>query len=323
MFNYRKKNIFYLWSVFCVLCSAFIFSACASTEDVGRLQWDINELKADVKETKQKSQTFERMRPGLEEQLNKRLSGLENEQKATSNAVSDLLIKVQSLTTDVHILTGRFEEARDFAEKSSKTLTGDKNSLNTRVKELEITVNALKEKLAQSEGMLTPAEKQKPVESGKKTEETKPEETEKEKKLPEKDVKDLYMEAYQAYKDDDFEDAREKFQTILKDYPENEYSDNSRFWIAESYYKEKNYEEAILAYEELLKKNTKSDKVPGAMLKQGLAFYELNDKKTGKIVLEKLIEKFPDSEEAKIAKQKLASASPPARKQTAPAKKKQ
>ncbi len=316
MFNYREKNIFYFLcsrlggspaaTVLCVL-SLFFLSACASTEDVGRLQWDLNELKTDVKDVKQKSQTFERMRPGQEEQLNKRLIGLENEQKATSSAVSDLLIKVQSLTTDVHVLTGRFEETRDFSEKNSKILAETKDSL----KELEITVNALKEKFPKSEETQSPAEKQKP------------EEVEKEKKLPEKDVKDLYMEAFKVYKANDFEDAREKFQTILKDYPENEYSDNSRFWIAESYYKEKNYEEAILAYEELLKKNTKSDKVPGAMLKQGLAFYELKDKKTGKIVLEKLIEKFPDSEEAKIAKQKLASASPPAKKQTAPSKKKQ
>ncbi len=305
-------------SVFCALCSVFFLSACASTEDVGRLQWDINELKVDVKDVKQKSQTFERMRPGQEEQLNKRLIGLENEQKATSNAVSDLLIKVQSLTTDVHILTGRFEEARDFAEKNSKILSETKDSL----KELELTVNTLKEKFPKSEETQAPVEKQKPVESSKKAEDVKKtEETGKEKEPLEKDVKDLYIEAYKVYKDNDFEDAREKFQAILKDYSENEYSDNSRFWIAESYYKEKNYEEAILAYEELLKKNAKSDKSPGAMLKQGLSFYELKDKKTGKIVLEKLIEKFPDSEEAKIAKQKLASASP--KKQAAPSKKKQ
>src|SRR4030067_1821475 len=116
MFNYRKKNIFYIpHSVFCALCSAFFLSACVSTEEVGKLQWDINELKAEVKDIKLKSQTFERLKPGQDEQFNKRISGLENEQKATSNAVSDLLIKIQSLTTDIHILTGRFEESRYFS----------------------------------------------------------------------------------------------------------------------------------------------------------------------------------------------------------------
>ena len=278
----------------------FIFAACATPEDVGKVQWEMNELKADVKDIKQRSQALERQKPGQDEQLNKRLSGLENEQKATSNAVSDLLIKVQSLTTELKVLTGRFEESRYFSEKSSKELVEGKDTLIAKVKELEVTVNNLNKKLADLETTKVPAEKQKPAE----------------------EVKDFYMEAYKAYKANDFEGAREKFKTILKNYPESEYSDNSRFWIAESYYKEKNYEDAILAYEELIKKNSRSDKIPGAMLKQGLAFYELNDKKTGKIVLEKLIEKFPDSEEAQVAKQKLIPPAPPAQKKPAPAKKK-
>lgn len=299
----RLKGVipYILRSILCALCSMFIFAACATPEDIGKVQWEMNELKANVKDIKQRSQALERQKPGQDEQFNKRLSGLENEQKATSNAVSDLLIKVQSLTTELKVLTGRFEESRYFSEKSSKELVEGKDTLIAKVKELEVTVNNLNKKLADLETTKVPAEKQKPAE----------------------EVKDFYMEAYKAYKANDFEGAREKFKTILKNYPESEYSDNSRFWIAESYYKEKNYEDAILAYEELIKKNSGSDKIPGAMLKQGLAFYELNDKKTGKIVLEKLIEKFPDSEEAQVAKQKLIPPAPPAQKKPAPAKKKQ
>jgi len=309
----RAVAFYFLRFVFCALCSMFIFAACATPEDIGKVQWEMNELKADVKEIKQRSQALERQKPGQDEQLNKRLSGLENEQKATSNAVSDLLMKVQSLTTELKVLTGRFEESRYFSEKSSKELGESKDTLIAKVKELEVTVNNLNKKPADSETTKVPAE------------EVKAEKSEGEEKPPQvtKDVKDLYMEAYKAYKASELEGAREKFQAILKDYPENEYSDNSRFWIAESYFKEKNYEEAILAYEELLKKNSRSDKIPGAMLKQGLAFYKLNDKKTGKIVLEKLIERFPDSEEAQVAKEKLIPPAPPAQKKPAPAKKKQ
>jgi TolA-binding protein len=41
------------------------------------------------------------------------------------------------------------------------------------------------------------------------------------------------------------------------------------------------------------------------MLKQGLAFYALKDKKTGKIILEKLIQKYPDTEQAQLAQKKI------------------
>ena len=80
------------------------------------------------------------------------------------------------------------------------------------------------------------------------------------------------MKGYQAYKKGDTEKAREYFRAVLEKYPANEYSDNALFWIAESYYAEGKYEDAILGYEELFKNHPKSDKVPGAMLKQGLAY---------------------------------------------------
>lgn len=302
----------------CILCSVFILAGCATTEDVGRIQWDINELKSEVKNIKQKSKVLESQIPGQEEQLNKRLKALEEEQKVASTAVPDLLMKVQTLTTEVQVMTGRLEELRYFSEKSLKELTESKNALIAQVKELEIAVNELRQKHARSEPAkphqyesIPTTERQKPPEDVKKAEEKpdEPEKTEKEEKVPEREVKDVYMEAYQAYKANQFEKAREKFHAVLRDYPENEYSDNARFWMGESYYKEKNYEDAILAYEELLKKSLQSDKVPGAMLKQGFAFYEMNDQKTGRIILEKLIEKFPDSKEATLAKKKI---SPPA-----------
>jgi len=297
----RRRSLAGLFGMFCTLCCFFILTSCATTEDVGRLQWDLNELRAEIKDIKKQSRALENQIPLQGGQIDKRLQSLEAEQKATGKAVSELLIKVQSLTTEFKFLTGRFEEARHFSEKSAKELTESKDTLIAQLKELEVTVKELKKKLALLESATAPVKKQKPAEEAKS-------ETTKESPgvvVAERDVKDVYVEAYRAYKAKTFEEAREKFLALLKNYPENEYSDNARFWIAESYYKEKNFEDAILAYDELLKKNPTSDKVPGALLKQGYSFYELNEKETGKIILEKLIKRFPDSKEAKLAKKKL------------------
>ena len=43
------------------------------------------------------------------------------------------------------------------------------------------------------------------------------------------------------------------------------------------------------------------------MLKQALAFYEIKDKVSARLILKKLIRKYPNSEEAKIAKAKLTT----------------
>jgi TolA-binding protein len=61
-----------------------------------------------------------------------------------------------------------------------------------------------------------------------------------------------------------------------------------------------------LSYETLIKEYPHNEKVPGALLKQGLSFAEIGDKKTAKVILDKLIEKYPDSREAALAKKKKA-----------------
>ena len=58
----------------------------------------------------------------------------------------------------------------------------------------------------------------------------------------------------------------------------------------------------------------KGEKVPAALLKQGLSFAELNDRLDARLILQELVDRFPDSEEAAKAKQRLKTLeSPPAR----------
>ena len=47
------------------------------------------------------------------------------------------------------------------------------------------------------------------------------------------------------------------------------------------------------------------------MIKQGLAFNALEDSKTGRIILERLVDKYPESEPAKLAIKKMNKAKVP------------
>lgn len=293
------------------LCFLFTVSGCM-TEDIGRMQWEIRELKKDVKNINEKSQNIETRFPGQKKQFDKKIREIEDSQKATSQIVSDLLIKVQTLTSEFQILTGRFEESRYFSEKSSAELLESKDLMAAKLKEMELSLAELKKSIDASQAALAKAEKEK-AEKAAQAEAAKKAEKEKAPVPASADIKDIYMAGYQDLKGGKTVEARKKFTSVLN-APENDYSDNARFWIGESYYKDENYEDAILAYEELLKKNPDSDKVPAAMLKQGLAFYSLKDKKTGKILLEKLIEKYPDSEYAKLAERKINKPAVPKKK---------
>jgi TolA-binding protein len=49
----------------------------------------------------------------------------------------------------------------------------------------------------------------------------------------------------------------------------------------------------------------KGNKVQASLLKQGYAFYNLKDKANARLILNELVTKYPQSNEAKKAKEKL------------------
>jgi tol-pal system protein YbgF len=103
----------------------------------------------------------------------------------------------------------------------------------------------------------------------------------------------------------DFSAGRELMETFLKRYPEHDLAVNAAYWIGETHYAEKAFEKAILQFEDIIQKYGEHPKVASAMLKQALAFEATGDKATAKVLLERVIESVPLSDEAAKAKQKL------------------
>jgi tol-pal system protein YbgF len=116
---------------------------------------------------------------------------------------------------------------------------------------------------------------------------------------------DLYKDAYETFHKGDLEGARRKFEAFLKQYPNTELSDNAQFWIGETYFLKKDYERAILEYEKAIVKYPEGDKISSAIFKQALAFLELGDKTNARNLLKRVIEKYPHSDQAEMAKKKL------------------
>ena len=115
----------------------------------------------------------------------------------------------------------------------------------------------------------------------------------------------LYLKGLETFKAGDMPIAREQFAKFLEQNPQHDLAANAHFWIGETHFSEKSYEPAILAYQEVIKNYPGKEKVTAAMLKQAMAFSAINDGKSAKYVLKKLIEGFPKSEEAKRAKAML------------------
>jgi tol-pal system protein YbgF len=123
---------------------------------------------------------------------------------------------------------------------------------------------------------------------------------------PKTEEEAAYDTAYDAFKQEKYEKAREGFQDFLKKYPATEYSDSAQFWVGECYYFERKYEQAILEYEKVIKNYPQGNKVPHALLKQGFSFLNLGDKPSAKVLLEQVVKNYPGTTQARMAKAKLA-----------------
>jgi tol-pal system protein YbgF len=116
---------------------------------------------------------------------------------------------------------------------------------------------------------------------------------------------EVYDQARKAFNAGKLEEARQGFEELIKQYPQSNNADNAQFWIGETYYREKWFEKAILEYQKVIEQYPEGNKVPASRLKQGLAFSNLGDNTNARLILQELIKKNPQSNEAKIAEKKL------------------
>ena len=115
----------------------------------------------------------------------------------------------------------------------------------------------------------------------------------------------LLNDGVQKLSKNSYASARESFTSLMQTYPKSSLFDDAQFYIAESYFSEKWYEKAVLEYQVVIAKYTKSNKRPTALYKQGLAFEQLGDQVNAKARFRDLLNVYPASPEAAMAKKKL------------------
>ncbi|VEN75251.1 putative Cell division coordinator CpoB [Candidatus Desulfarcum epimagneticum] len=119
--------------------------------------------------------------------------------------------------------------------------------------------------------------------------------------------KAVYALAKKAFDKGDLEAAKKGFLDFLKNRPNSYLAGNCQFWLGEIHYREKKYEKAIVAYQNVLEKYPSSNKASSSLLKQGYAFIKLKDRPNAFLFLNEVIRRFPGSREARIAEKKLKS----------------
>ena len=278
--------------------TALFLTGCVTTEDmdqmkgnVFRLQMESATQKKDISEIK-----------GSLSDISKDITSLkEYSLSAMKESQSSLVTQTSDISKEVQALKGRFDENKYFMDKTIKDLLSERELQQARIAKLENELKEVKTKISDSlEKKETADSRDNSKEASATTAET--------KEAKAADINDplkLYDDAHIDFKEKKYAEARRKFDKFIKDFPKHELLPNAYFWAGESDYADKKYEDAILSYESFLKKYPKHEKAKGAMLRQAFSFVEIGDKKTGKVLMEKVIEKYPNSREAELAEKKI------------------
>jgi tol-pal system protein YbgF len=207
-------------------------------------------------------------------------------------------IAVDQLRAELQKLRGTIEETQYLARQQQKVLERSEGERLTKLDDVEKMSKQTRNRVSRIEQYLNlveaakkPAAKTPPVPAPKAIEST--------------SETGGYNLAKQTFDRGEYEAAREKFEGFLKTYPKSNNADNAQFWIGETYYREKWYEKAILEYQKVIDDYPKGNKVQAALLKQGLSFLNLGDRANSRLILKELVSKYPNSNEATVAKRKL------------------
>lgn len=130
---------------------------------------------------------------------------------------------------------------------------------------------------------------------------------------PERPLEDIYADAYKEFNDKDYESAAELFQTAESQYPSSPWAADALVMMAYSRYMNKDFAGAILAIDRYMRFHPGHRDAAYMMYLRGMCYYrQVSDVRRDPGMsayalqqFQQLVERFPNSEYAKNAENKI------------------
>jgi tol-pal system protein YbgF len=279
------------------IITLLLVAACAPQAELVKTRSDMGDLREDVKTLKARNLELQKRLDQYSQHIQnmqKRLDALDTNIKGgtdTQKAMADYGAKTDQITTDIQLLQGRVEEN------------------NFRLAELAQKTDDRAVKLSELAGRIDEVDaKIKHLSAGTPIASAATASPDKEKHAPPKTIEpsEVYRQAKSDYDKGNFDLALAGFQNYIVQFPGASQADNAQYWVGECYYALKDYTKAIDAFAKVIKSFPKSVKVPGAKLKIGLAYWNEKNPAKAKEYFHKVIKEHPGTNEAEIAKDRLA-----------------
>ncbi len=282
------------WSWLVLFCAIAAMTAGCANDD--QIKADINNLQ---NQTYILQNQIASMKSNVQSSQQKLSSSNETELHTIRSSQAGVVDQLSNLQSDLNGLRGSVEEQKHMDQKLFSDQSHETAALATRIEQQQKMIDAQGNQLSQLETKFqAQAAQTKAAQAAQAQEQQQAAQT----------PQAVYDTAYGDYQNGNFNYAIKVFTSFLQKFPDDPLAGNAQFWIGEAYFKQMDYDQAILAYEKVVKNYPKSLKAPSALLQQGISFTKTkgpDDKKVAAALFKQVIEKYPDSPEAKTAKSLL------------------
>ena len=265
----------YLWIVpiLAVMLAAPPSPVHAANKDMVQLQTQVQQLQEQM--TAMKQSFDERM--GVMKNLVEQNTDASNKTTAAINSLQQTLQKQQG----------------DAAGKVDQ-LSGQIQSLNDTLDELKVRLAKVSKQLEDMQSSQQSIAAQQQAQQA---------QAQAQAQAPPPDI--LYANALRDYNGGKNDIAAQEFSDYVKFYPNTDLAGNSYFYLAELQFRAGNYKEAVANYDQVLQNFPSGNKAASAQLKKGFALIEMGQKDDGVQELRHLIQRYPKTNEAIQAKERL------------------
>jgi len=168
--------------------------------------------------------------------------------------------------------------------------------IESRVNALEEEVNQLREELSQmtierieNESLIANKESEKKV-----------------KLSYSENAKEDFESSFELLRKGDYVSAELALRDYIELFPQATYTDDAKFWLAESLYAQAKFSEALVIFNQIIDEYPDSEKMMESILKSGFSHQELGDMTTAKAIFQRVIREYPNSSASSLAKERLS-----------------
>ena len=163
--------------------------------------------------------------------------------------------------------------------------------IENRVTSLENKIDALKQELNQLEMMIQSQARDKSEQ--------------KLKSNNSENAKESFESSFELLRKGDYVSAEIALREYIKDFPMGSYTDDAKYWLAESLFSQDKYSEALDIFNEIIVEYPGSEKMMESILKSGFSYQELGDLSSAEAIFMRVIRDYPNSSASSLAEERL------------------